>query len=99
MGKRHMQMVKSNGINLHCRVEGPADGQAVVFANSLGTDFRVFEALPPLLQGKLRFVRYDKRGHGLSDATPAPYKLADHVADLIGLLDALGVKQAVLVGL
>ena len=36
-----MQMVRSNGINLHCRVEGPAGGQAVVFANSLGTDFRV----------------------------------------------------------
>src|SRR4029079_9285038 len=68
-------------------------------ANSLGTDFRVFDALPPLMQGKLRIIRYDKRGHGLSDATPAPYKLADHVADLAGLLDALGVKQAVLVGL
>jgi 3-oxoadipate enol-lactonase len=94
-----MQMVRSNGINLHCRVEGPADGQAVVFANSLGTDFRVFDALPPLMQGKLRIIRYDKRGHGLSDATPAPYKLADHVADLAGLLDVLGVKQAVLVGL
>jgi 3-oxoadipate enol-lactonase len=44
-------------------------------------------------------VRYDKRGHGLSDATPAPYKMADHVADLAGLLDALQVRGAVIVGL
>jgi 3-oxoadipate enol-lactonase len=92
-------MVASNGINLHCRVEGPAAGTPVVFSNSLGTDFRVFDALPPLLLPGLRFIRYDKRGHGLSDATPAPYRMADHVADLAGLLDALKVKRAVIVGL
>ena len=94
-----MHMVHSNGVNLHCKVEGPADGQPVVFANSLGSDLRVFDSLLPLLQGKLRFIRYDQRGHGLSDATPAPYRIADHVADLAGLLDELKVKQAVLVGL
>jgi 3-oxoadipate enol-lactonase len=92
-------MIKVNGIHLHYRVEGPADGVPVVFGNSLGTDFRVFDKLPPLLKGRFRFIRYDKRGHGLSEATPRPYKIADHVADLAGLLDALKVRQAVIVGL
>ncbi|MEO8668164.1 MAG: 3-oxoadipate enol-lactonase [Bauldia sp.] len=92
-------MMKVNDIHLHYRVDGPDDGVPVVFANSLGTDLRVFEALLPLLKGKLRFIRYDKRGHGLSDATPRPYRMSDHVADLAGLLDALKVRQAVIVGL
>jgi 3-oxoadipate enol-lactonase len=44
-------------------------------------------------------VRYDLRGHGLSDCPPGPYQLADFVADLRGLLDHLGVRRAVLAGI
>ena len=46
-----------------------------------------------------RLVFYDKRGHGLSEATPAPYALTDHVGDLTALLDHLGIKSATIVGL
>jgi 3-oxoadipate enol-lactonase len=94
-----MAMIPANGIHIHYRDEGPSDGPVLVFSNSLGTDFRVWDELLPLLPKGLRIVRYDKRGHGLSDATPAPYKMADHVADLAALLDALKVKSATIVGL
>ena len=89
----------ANGLTLHCRDEGPADGPALVFANSLGTDFRVWDALVPLLPAGLRLIRYDKRGHGLSDCPPGPWSIADHAADLAALLDGLGVRGAVVVGL
>ena len=39
----------------------------VVFANSLGTDLRLWDKVVPLLPASLRVIRYDKRGHGLSD--------------------------------
>ena len=42
---------------------------------------------------------YDKRGHGLSEATPQPYAMTDHVGDLAGLLDHLGIPKATVVGL
>ena len=47
------------------------------------------------LPSGMRIIRYDKRGHGLSDLPRYPeWGMGDHVADLAGLLDALGVKAA-----
>ena len=88
-----------NGLTLHYRDEGPAGAPAVVFSNSLGTDFRVWDALMPLMPAGLRVIRYDKRGHGLSDCPAGPWQIADHAADLAALLDRLGVTQTVVVGL
>jgi 3-oxoadipate enol-lactonase len=94
-----MRMVTANGLNLVVREDGTHGGPAIVFANSLGTDHRVFDALLPFLPKTLHIVRYDKRGHGLSDAPPPPYRMEDHVADLAAILDALKVKKAAMVGL
>ncbi|WP_417615405.1 3-oxoadipate enol-lactonase [Oceanisphaera sp.] len=88
-----------NGVMLHYRLEGPSHLPLLVFSNSLGTDMRVWEPLLPLLAGQYRFLRYDKRGHGLSDCPPAPYHIDDHIHDLIGLLDALELSQVALCGL
>lgn len=96
-----MDVFERNGVRLHIADEGPRDGAApaLVFANSLGTDFRVWDPLLPHLPSDRRLIRWDKRGHGLSDAPPAPYAMDDHVDDLIALLDHLGVRGAVIVGL
>lgn len=95
-----MQFVESNGITLHYSDSGPRDGTpAMVFSNSLGTDYRTWDRLADLLGRHVRIVRYDKRGHGLSQATPAPYRIADHVDDLIGLIDHLGLDEVILCGL
>jgi 3-oxoadipate enol-lactonase len=42
---------------------------------------------------------YDARGHGQSDLPPGPYSLDDFADDLAGVLDALGVDAAHVVGL
>jgi 3-oxoadipate enol-lactonase len=86
-------------VTLHIRDEGLKGGRPVVFANSLGTDLRIWRAVIDRLPATLRFVRYDKRGHGLSDCPDGPYAIADHAGDLAGLLDALGVRGAVVCGL
>lgn len=94
-----MQTMSTSGITLHIRDEGPRDGRAVLFANSLGTDLRVWDALLPLLPAGLRIVRYDKRGHGLSDATPAPYAMDRLVADAEAVCGGLGLRDVTFVGL
>ena len=95
-----MQFSTINGIVLHYSDTGPRPGApALVFSNSLGTDFRTWDRLTSLLADRFRIVRYDKRGHGLSQATPAPYRIDDHVADLAGLLDYLALDRVVLCGL
>jgi len=94
-----MNVVKANGVHLHYAVDGPADAPAIVFSNSLGTDFRMWDALIAYLGDRFRAVRYDKRGHGLSEATAPPYTIDDHIADLAGLLDHLGLDRFILCGL
>lgn len=94
-----MRMATIDGIRLHHAASGPEDGLPVVFANSLGTDFRVWDRLLPLLPEGLRVLRYDMRGHGLSDAPPGDYGMGGLVADAAGLMDHLGMRGALVVGL
>jgi 3-oxoadipate enol-lactonase len=94
-----MQMAMLNGIRIHYSDTGPGAGLPVLFANSLGTDFRVWDRLLPHLPGGLRILRYDKRGHGLSECPAAPYRMETLVADAGAFLDHLGISGAVMVGL
>lgn len=70
-----------------------------MFSNSLGTDLRVWDPMIPHLPAGLRIVRYDKRGHGLSDCPPSPYTMQELVADTEAVADFAGVKEVTFVGL
>lgn len=94
-----MKVARVNGVQLHYAIEGPRSKPALVFSNSLGTDLRVWERLVGRMADHCCILRYDKRGHGLSEATPAPYRMDDHVGDLIGLIDYLKLDKVVICGL
>ncbi len=94
-----MRVVEANGVKLNWQEDGDPAGVPVVFANSLGTDLRLWDQLLPLLPEGLRVIRFDKRGHGLSDCPRAPYSMDDLVSDAEALLDALEVKGCIFVGL
>jgi 3-oxoadipate enol-lactonase len=93
-----MKFVTVEGITLHYVLEGLKAGVPLVFINSLGSDLRIWDKLVPYFAEHLSIIRYDKRGHGLSDCPPGPYSIRDHANDLANLLDQLQVKQAILVG-
>jgi 3-oxoadipate enol-lactonase len=78
--------------------EGPEGKPAIVFANSLGSDLRIWDEVVARLAGDFRVVRYDFRGHGLTEAGKAPYSAEDLAGDLIGLLDALDIPDATICG-
>jgi len=94
-----MQIVKLNGISVHYTDEGEPNGAPVVFSNSLGTDFRLWDQVLPYLPKGLRLIRYDTRGHGLTSAPEGDYYMGDLVKDAAALLDHLGVKNCIFVGL
>ncbi|XDA97204.1 3-oxoadipate enol-lactonase [Sulfitobacter sp. LCG007] len=94
-----MKTAELGDIRVHYRIDGPDDGAPVVFANSLGTDLRLWDAVLPLLPEGFRYIRYDKRGHGLTTCPDAPYPMGTLVGDAEKLLDHLGVKDCVFVGL
>lgn len=94
-----MQIADLGDVQLHYRIDGDTQGAPVVFSNSLGTDLRLWDAVLPLLPKGLKYIRYDKRGHGLSSLPKAPYSMGALVRDVERLMDMLEVRNAVFVGL
>ncbi len=94
-----MQIADLGDVQLHYRIDGDPNGAPIVFANSLGTDLRVWDTVVERLPAELKVIRYDKRGHGLSSCPPAPYSMGALVRDAERLLDHLAVRDCVFVGL
>jgi len=94
-----VKFVSIGGSLIHYSVEGPKYGRPLVFINSLGLDFRMWDDVASNLRSDYRIVRYDKRGHGLSDSPPAPYSLDQFVSDLHSLFGHLELPSAALVGI
>ena len=94
-----MLVADLDGLKTHYRDDGDPHGPAVVFANSLGTDLRLWDKVVERLPKSLRLIRYDMRGHGLIDALDPPYSMGALISDAEALLDHLGVKDSTFVGL
>jgi 3-oxoadipate enol-lactonase len=94
-----MKFVKANGLVIHFSDQGRGDGPPLVFINSLGTDFRIWNEVAEILAPDFRILSYDKRGHGLSELGPDKNDMADYARDLAALLDVVGVGRATIVGL
>ena len=94
-----MPFIQVNKVVHYYTIEGAEDAPALVFANSLGSDHRIWDPLLPHLKDRYRIIRYDQRGHGLSDVTPSPYSIDDLVNDFAGLLEGLKIAHAVVCGL
>ncbi|WP_434286224.1 3-oxoadipate enol-lactonase [Celeribacter sp. SCSIO 80788] len=70
----------------------------LVFANSLGTDLRVWDRVVALLPETWGILRQDKRGHGLSEARDV-LSIETMADDVETLLDHYGITSFVGIGL
>ncbi len=91
--------VTANGIRIHYELSGRKDGPVVILSHSLASSLKMWEPQMGMLESLFRVLRYDTRGHGKSETTPAPYTLELLGEDAIGLLDQLGMDQVHWVGL
>ena len=66
-----MPFVQMGQIVHHFETKGSKNKSALVFSNSLGSDLRIWDAVAGLSE-HFRIVLYDKRGHGLSEASEPP---------------------------
>jgi 3-oxoadipate enol-lactonase len=87
-----------NGIRLHFRLDGSAEGPPLLLSNSLGADVHMWDAQVPALSPRYRVVRYDGRGHGASGFSAGPYDLDLLGRDALGLLDHLDIERAHICG-
>lgn len=95
-----MPFVSIGGVALHHRhIEAAGTSHPIIFINSLGTDFRIWDEVVARLTGEMPMLVYDKRGHGLSDIGGGVRSIDDHVDDLAALIDHFGFDKVVLFGL
>jgi 3-oxoadipate enol-lactonase/4-carboxymuconolactone decarboxylase len=94
-----MPTVQANGVELFYDLTGPQDAPVIVFSNSVGATLEMWDAQVPGLAERYRVLRYDTRGHGRSQVVEQKTTVEDLADDLAGLLDALDIPRAHVVGL
>ncbi|MBZ9762347.1 3-oxoadipate enol-lactonase [Mesorhizobium sp. CA8] len=95
-----MPFVSIGGVALHHRyIEAKGTSRPIIFINSLGTDFRIWDDVIARLTDEMPMLVYDKRGHGLSNIGSGVRSIDDHVDDLSALIDHFGFDKVVLYGL
>ncbi len=99
-----MPLINALGTHLFYDLTGPADAPVIVFSNSIGATLEMWDEQARDLAPHYRVLRYDTRGHGrspvaLKDGAPAPVTMDTLADDLAGLLEALGIARAHVVGL
>jgi 3-oxoadipate enol-lactonase len=94
-----MPFAKLPDTQLRYQFDGPANAPVVLFSNSLGTNFRMWDAQLSDFTQQFRVLRYDTRGHGESTVTPGPYNIAQLSRDVLHLLDVLSIDRVHFCGL
>jgi pimeloyl-ACP methyl ester carboxylesterase len=93
------RMVETNGIRLHVAEQG--EGPLVVLCHGFPECWYSWRhQLPALAKAGFHVVAPDLRGYGRSDrpVESEKYTILDDIGDIVGIVRALGARQAVIAG-
>lgn len=92
------KQIATNGIHLHV-LDNEGAGTPLILMPGLTANAHCFDGLMQAgLDQDYRTIACDLRGRGLSDKPDSGYTMEDHAQDIIGLLDALNLEKATMVG-
>jgi 3-oxoadipate enol-lactonase len=91
--------IKANGIDTYYQIDGKEGAPWLTFVTGIANDVTMWDGQIPALTRDFRILRYDLRGHGLTEATAGYYSFPMLMNDLIGLWDTLKITRSSLVGL
>src|SRR5262245_66196282 len=94
------RVVVAPDVGLHAEMRsGDAAAAPVVLVHGLASNLRLWDGVAERLHAAGHtVVAIDQRGHGRSDAPDTGYDLETAVADLLALIEALGLERPLLVG-
>ncbi|MGZ4267744.1 MAG: alpha/beta fold hydrolase [Solirubrobacteraceae bacterium] len=93
------EWVTARGARFHVAVAGPADGPVVVLLHGWPQHWWMWrDAIGPLATAGLRVLAPDLRGYGWSEVTPGGYRTDERAADVLAVLDALGIRDFAIAG-
>jgi epoxide hydrolase 4 len=90
------QFIQTNKIRLHCVTQG--EGDLVILLHGFPEFWYAWRFQLPALSRYFKVVVPDLRGYNDSDKPSSGYDIDTLSADVIGLIEALGYKQAHIVG-
>jgi 3-oxoadipate enol-lactonase len=88
-----------DGLRIRFQVDGREGAPWMLLSNSLGTNLGMWQPQMAALLEKFRVLRYDTRGHGLSDVPPHAASMAELGQDVLALLDFLDIAETRFCGL
>jgi len=91
-----MPIIQSNSINLY--YESYGQGEPLVLISGLGYESWMWHKMVPDLAERFQVTTFDNRGCGRSDKPAGPYTAQMLAADTIGLMDALQIERAHVMG-
>ena len=91
-----MPKVYANGINIAYEINGT--GHPLVIIAGVGYGKWFWHKIVPGLATHFQVITFDNRGAGESDKPDGPYTVAQMGADTAGLLDALNITRAYVMG-
>lgn len=91
-----MPVIKANGIDIYYEEQG--SGSPLVLIAGLGYTLWEWHQMVPYLADHFRVISFDNRGVGQTDKPAGPYSASLLAADLAGLLKALGIPKATIMG-
>ncbi|WP_168396557.1 3-oxoadipate enol-lactonase [Acinetobacter indicus] len=94
-----MPTFTSQNAEINYQTFGDATKPALVFSNSLGTNFKMWQPQIDHFQQDFFVICYDTRGHGASSAPQGPYTLDQLGQDVVNLLDHLNIEKAAFCGI
>lgn len=89
-----MLVAETDKASLYYEVAGPLDAPWLILSNALGTSLDIWTPQMPVLVEHFRVLRYDARGHGQSAMPDGPPSIAQVGADVVGLMNQLGIARA-----
>mgnify|MGYP003409420669 FL=1 len=94
-----MPKFASNDAEINYQTFGDASQPAIIFSNSLGTQFNMWQPQISFFEKKFYVICYDTRGHGASSAPQGPYSIEQLGTDVVHLLDHLNIEKASFCGI
>jgi 3-oxoadipate enol-lactonase len=88
-----MPVIQSDGCPLNVEVAGAENSPVLMLCNSLGTDLHMWDPQVDAFTKHFRLVRYDRRGHGKSGVTKAPYSMDILGRDALAVMDGLKLTK------
>jgi 3-oxoadipate enol-lactonase / 4-carboxymuconolactone decarboxylase len=94
-----LPFITANNIRQFYRLEGQPGKPVLILSHSLGADHAMWAPQMPDLLSHFQVLRYDTRGHGASDGPKGEYSIELLGRDVLGVADALNIKQFAYCGL